>query len=572
MDIILGIANFLGVDEVAGKFVQGIASLFGFIVEIIGKLLFFVGDSAARMSIEMNTLLPQSPAITEGLKVTIPIANIAIVVGLIVIAFAVMTRAEWISTARESLPKLLTAVLLINFTYFALVYGAIQGVDTVTQRLYVAANYNEDTFRGVFQPDLNLKEMLRIRLAISKAEGEEIEQIDKYFNMMGDITTDVAIAFDNLNKTLPDGVIVTSAQRSIAVNNTARFLGLWFADPILQDGGSWVSVAQRLLGGAAIIVASTLTFGLGGVAAAGIGFAISTAVTAPAMISAIDDAQKNVYDAFGKDWKISELTTGIVGSLESSGVGYAEIEGFDTRSYHEEVKASMIARASEYFSCPMNADGAKTNDGCRDMQEASALIYKELKVWEETAIILAEVLFKTIWVFIGTLTLFGLASMFFIRYIALAILVVLFPIVWFGWIFPKIATAGGGKNIWTAWWSQFMRWLLFGPIAMFFIFLAIKVATQLDKVNPFIADPNAFRGSTIAIMASSIGDMLIVVGMLIGGLYTANKMGIAGSKMFYGSMIKARSWVGRQVKKGALAPLGVPKKYAKLGMEKTKDA
>ncbi|MDP3953553.1 MAG: hypothetical protein Q8P99_01910, partial [bacterium] len=114
------------------------------------------------------------------------------------------------------------------------------------------------------------------------------------------------------------------------------------------------------------------------------------------------------------------------------------------------------------------------------------------------------------------------------------------------------------------------RWLLFGPIAMFFIFLAIKVSTELNLVNPYgakFAFPNG-GGGIMALMASSIGDMFIVIGMLVGGLYTANKMGIAGSKIFYGSMIKARSWVGKQVKKGALA---LPKKYGKMGLEKAKD-
>ncbi|MEX2054100.1 MAG: hypothetical protein WD883_00955 [Candidatus Colwellbacteria bacterium] len=565
MDVLGGIANFLGLDEVAGKFVQGIASLFGFIVEVLGKLLFFVGDSMARMSIEMNTLLPESPVITEGLGITIPFANIAIVVGLIVLAFAIMTRAEWIATARDALPKLLTAILLINFTYFALVHVAIRGVDSMTLRLYEASNYNEDTFRGIFQPDFSLKEVLRIRLAMAKANSGEIEDIENYFSMMNKISLDVSLALDELNEALPPEIVVTSSQRYAAINNTSRFLGYWFADPFLQDGGSWVSIGKGLFYGSLIIVASALTFGTGG-------FIVGAAITAPAMLSAIDNAQKNVYGALDSDWNREDLVKGLVGALESSNVGYAEIVDADTERYHQQLLASINSRALEHFGCDMESAGAKSKESCQSIERTAALIFAKGSVWEETAMVLAEVLFKTIWIFIGTLTLFGLASMFFIRYIALAILVILFPIVWFGWIFPKIATAGGGKNIWTAWWSQFIRWLLFGPLAMFFIFLAVKTSTQLGKINPFLANPGAFNDSTMAIMASSIGDMLIVIGFLIGGLYTANKMGIAGSKLFYGSAIKARGWVGKQVKRGATAPLRYAGGKTKQGFDYAKSA
>ena len=540
MGILGGIANVLGVDE----FGKAIISVIGFVVEILGDLMFYVGDALTRIAIETNFLLPASPAVTEGLKVTIPIANLALVVGIVIIAIAVMVRAEWIVTAKEALPKLFTALLLINFTYFSLVNVVISNVDKATVRIYEAANYNADTFRGIFKPDFNIREIIKIRFAFSKDPGG----VNKYFEMQNQIGAGVVEALAKLNNALPAGTDVTSQQARTIVNYTSNILTSWVSDPVIQDGGSWWGIVAKVAGAAVLGTIFIVTAGT-----ASIPFLLITGITATTLsITAVQDTIQNISDSLHVDWRIGDLQNGIDGSLRSGGVDYANIPAMEIpiATYIDDIVKATQTAANDHFGCVVGQQKPGDIPGCKTLATTGALIHQELGPWEDVAATLAEVLFKTIWIFIGTLTLFGFATMFFMRYVVLSLLVVLFPIAWLGWIFPKISGAAGGKNIWTSWWSQFMRWLLFGPIGMFFVFLAIKVASELGQVNP-ITNLSGNAGGLMAMAAASIADMLVVVGMLIGGLYTANKMGIAGSKIFYGSMIKARGWAAKKIKKGA---------------------
>jgi hypothetical protein len=168
------------------------------------------------------------------------------------------------------------------------------------------------------------------------------------------------------------------------------------------------------------------------------------------------------------------------------------------------------------------------------------------------AVEFARTLFLVVFLFIGVITMFSLAIMFFIRYVALGILIILFPLAWVAWIFPNIKTPGG--SIWGAWSEQFTRWLLFGPFAMFFVFLATKLITSPDITTDYT---NAPSGGAAAAMA--VGNMMMVIGLLMGGLVVANKMGIKGSQ--WG--MKAIKHVGNIAKlnakrlaiQGASAPL-----------------
>lgn len=154
---------------------------------------------------------------------------------------------------------------------------------------------------------------------------------------------------------------------------------------------------------------------------------------------------------------------------------------------------------------------------------------------------IASVIFTAIFSFLLILTLFAFAAMLFVRYIALAILVILMPLAWLGLIFPNLKVPGGG-NPWSEWWQNFTRWLLFAPVAMFFFFLAIRLATGTDGAGgAFVPPPDQdfikYLGGTVA-----------VAGLLLGGLIAANKMGISGGAMALGAVAKMRGWAQVQTK------------------------
>lgn len=60
-----------------------------------------------------------------------------------------------------------------------------------------------------------------------------------------------------------------------------------------------------------------------------------------------------------------------------------------------------------------------------------------------------------------------LAGSFFVRNIALMILAILSPIAWILWLTPRT------KPLWNEWWTNFLKWVFYPMIALFFVTLAI---------------------------------------------------------------------------------------------------
>ena len=175
-------------------------------------------------------------------------------------------------------------------------------------------------------------------------------------------------------------------------------------------------------------------------------------------------------------------------------------------------------------------------------------------------------MFKATFVFLGGFGLLAVGVMFIIRYIALSFLIILFPFAWIGWIFPKLSA--GGKNIWTAWWSQFIRWVFFGPVSMFFFFLAVRGAIHIDDVvdrDKRLQD--VLGGGSVGGIGEAFGNMIVVLGLLIGGVYAANKMGIMGSGYFMSAMKKTGGWAKNKIKDYSTKPIKFAGRKAKEGVK-----
>jgi len=142
----------------------------------------------------------------------------------------------------------------------------------------------------------------------------------------------------------------------------------------------------------------------------------------------------------------------------------------------------------------------------------------------------ASLFFVVAFTSICAITLLGLAVMFLIRYIWLTMLLILMPVACLLWIWPET------QGQWSKWWSEFLKWVWFGPAATFWIYIALSIATNGDAYNLAGTEQFQMAGILENMTATQnfgaiIGQMIAVIGILIGGMMTAEKMGGYGAKI-----------------------------------------
>jgi len=174
-----------------------------------------------------------------------------------------------------------------------------------------------------------------------------------------------------------------------------------------------------------------------------------------------------------------------------------------------------------------------------------------------TLVGVASVFFVAIFTLLGAFSLLALAIMFLIRVVALAILLVLVPLVCLFVILPAT------KSLWDQWWKNFMKWIIFAPAASFFLYLSLAMAVNYGKAMKGMAQSAQMIGTTSQITFGNLlikdpleqmGNMIIIIGFMLGGLMAANSMGITGSKAFLGMTGAAGKWargaIGRKTLEG----------------------
>lgn len=138
------------------------------------------------------------------------------------------------------------------------------------------------------------------------------------------------------------------------------------------------------------------------------------------------------------------------------------------------------------------------------------------------------------------ITMWTFTIMMFMRYIVLAFLAIIVPFAWLLWIFPDT------KSNWTLWWSTFLRWTFFAPIVMFFIFLALVTygsgSTFVhESIGDLTKNPNSASSAFVdekslgplrrffTGFTETIASQILIIGLVMGGMYAANKLGIKGA-------------------------------------------
>lgn len=185
-----------------------------------------------------------------------------------------------------------------------------------------------------------------------------------------------------------------------------------------------------------------------------------------------------------------------------------------------------------------------------------------------------NIFFVIIFTFLIILAFLTLFIMLLMRAIILAFLLIVSPIIWLLWIFPNTS------QYWKQWWEQFVRWNFFAPAVYFFIYLAIMTAAGIQKAplssvtgaqSAVGSAANVFNDSgMISDIFTHIANLFVVLGLLFGGIYVANKFGIAGGSigvnLAQGTGKAVGGWAGR--KGTALASRPLRGKWGRGAVEK----
>lgn len=193
--------------------------------------------------------------------------------------------------------------------------------------------------------------------------------------------------------------------------------------------------------------------------------------------------------------------------------------------------------------------------------------------------IILNIFFPTLFLIIVVIALSGLFIMLLIRYVYIAILLILMPMAWLLWIFP--VTSGQ----WHKWWSKFIQWTMFAPVVMFFLYLAImtggyangqqstvgggnffiqgKIFTS-DSTNPIVASISNVVGNTFSGMLGTLLQMTVMVSLVFAGLFMAQSMGVTFADTTLKGMKGITSGFGGFVKRRAVIGAGWGMNKAKI--------
>ncbi|MFB6212781.1 MAG: hypothetical protein ABEI53_03145, partial [Candidatus Magasanikbacteria bacterium] len=183
----------------------------------------------------------------------------------------------------------------------------------------------------------------------------------------------------------------------------------------------------------------------------------------------------------------------------------------------------------------------------------------------KTLAAIVSFIFTAAFFFIATLTMLAFALMLLIRYVALSLLLIISPIAWLLWVIPDMS----GK--FKEWWSRFLKWTFFAPAVSFFMYIALIFAKELDQVSGGSIGVGAGFSADLNRIVQTGSNMFITVGMMLGGIYVANQMGIKGAQGAMSIAKSAKGTVQGYAKGAAGGAAGAAAGAAGTGVRKTYD-
>ena len=166
----------------------------------------------------------------------------------------------------------------------------------------------------------------------------------------------------------------------------------------------------------------------------------------------------------------------------------------------------------------------------------------------------AQIVGATVFVAILAITFLMMAILFFIRIVALALVIIFSPIAFVG------AAVPGLKSLSSKWWDYIFKYTFFGPAMAFMLYIAtviIKTTIAVSTTNTAFSSFTGGFGPDKNII-SSMANFAIPIVVLWIGMNVAQKMGIEGAAM-------AQKLATKAFKAVAMAPV----KAAQWGVNKT---
>jgi len=162
---------------------------------------------------------------------------------------------------------------------------------------------------------------------------------------------------------------------------------------------------------------------------------------------------------------------------------------------------------------------------------------------------------------IGALSLLGIFIYLMIRYVSVIILLIFMPIAWLGFVFPSLDIPGLG-NAWKGWWKDFTKWIIYGPLMAFFMYLTATMISGFTDPNNQLIVSNAGQG------VQAIGQLFVVVMLSLGSLYAAKEISGVGSGLILagvgGAAVFAANRTQNLLKKAQFSALRQANKLGRL--------
>ena len=206
--------------------------------------------------------------------------------------------------------------------------------------------------------------------------------------------------------------------------------------------------------------------------------------------------------------------------------------------------------------------------------------------WDKTGELLKDVLNMIFLIFVAlalVVTLLTVALILMVRIIALWIILILSPIAFLFYVLPQT------EKWWDEWLENLFKYAFTGPILVFFLWLAKKIAEnfknieELNRLGNNLPNQNDLKYAFYALVAqnfSSFFQMLILVVVIWAGILIANKFRIysaPGIDRLIGSTkrlglgaLSAIGLAGKGIKAGSWSISGIRQKLRDRKIEKTR--
>lgn len=145
------------------------------------------------------------------------------------------------------------------------------------------------------------------------------------------------------------------------------------------------------------------------------------------------------------------------------------------------------------------------------------------------------------------------------------LLLMLAPLAWISLLIP------GLQQQWKLWWEKFIKWSIFAPAYLFFLWLGVEISRN-SAIRGFVSAHASYNNSFTDI-AGYIVQMLAVAFIMISGLMVSDKLGIGGSNFVINYGNNLRKAAGKKFKdmrgKSEWSAEAVGKRFGAIGARMT---